>query len=734
MSNDTCKIMSFVLLFTGALLSAVSCKLQDSIKTCHDVSCDPETGALPSDPTHNYKFMTAGVPQIFWDEVRSGALINSTTLSATCKSELLMVSEAMAHDEEWAYHFIDSSGKTPAGLFRSTLTAIGDYDQCLRIGNKMTAGRVTGKYCMIDMFPITHQNRSGETFDLSRASVFRIYPFWNALCLPAGCGEQEIKTHLQSLMKPYSIKVIGDITCDTTDDISFRNRLLNMTSKQIISMFFVISIVGVVLACTLHQIWNHFILNFEDELPAVLIQIPKIPQSEFLKSLSLLESSRKIFYSKPSNYDALVFDIVKLVVIWTGTLAHLLVNVEAPLSTATMDKHDILNYFFSSPETQSLMNDAGLVTTSFISGAAVFLIVYPMAVTGKLSYSFAIIDRFIRFLPAMISLTALEFLWPLTGSGPFFKRVAAFNLDKCSRNWWLNLLFINNYFIDGIDICGGHSFYSSVDMQLFVIGIAGVYIFARSARNGIAFSLTMIVLGSVKTAHTSIVHDTTGTLYTPFPSAQKISEYFSYVTVQVTTYLPSYFTGFLFAYGHVHNLFPNRVSGLLGHLKWLMAISVIQNVQTCIAIAYNSYQLIPHSMSFVVVVLTRTLQMISFLVIFVYVMTFKSFWQESRRKSETASPEAGVAPVQTFNLLKGICRLSFAVYMSNYLYIRTEYFTRRFLMHNHVFWIMHRMMASMILIYVTAFLFQVFFLSPFDSIRVHVQKSLRSPPQTKKSQ
>lgn len=56
-----------------------------------------------------------------------------------------------------------------------------------------------------------------------------------------------------------------------------------------------------------------------------------------------------------------------------------------------------------------------------------------------------------RFAPALAVLTAFEFLWPLAGNGPIFSRVANFILNKCTKNWWLNLLFINNA-LDAIDI------------------------------------------------------------------------------------------------------------------------------------------------------------------------------------------------------------------------------------------------------------------------------------------
>lgn len=80
------------------------------------------------------------------------------------------------------------------------------------------------------------------------------------------------------------------------------------------------------------------------------------------------------------------------------------------------------------------------------SGLATYMALIPLAKNNKLPYRFAIFDRFIRFVPTIMALTALEFLWPLMFAGPFFTRVADFNLEKCTRTWWHNLFFINNFF------------------------------------------------------------------------------------------------------------------------------------------------------------------------------------------------------------------------------------------------------------------------------------------------
>lgn len=192
-----------------------------------------------------------------------------------------------------------------------------------------------------------------------------------------------------------------------------------------------------------------------------------------------------------------------------------------------------------------------------------------MARAGKLPYGFAIFDRWIRFMPSIAALTALEFLWPLLFSGPFFTRVAEFNLKKCTDNWYHNLIFTNNLRDGVIDIvsfehlklsglsnsnvlflaqCGGHTFSSSVDFHLFILGLIAVALMIKSPRFGVLFSYACIIGAHLRIGYVSHVNATTGSMLTPDPVPRKIVEYLNYIHMATPIYIPSYFMGFLSAH------------------------------------------------------------------------------------------------------------------------------------------------------------------------------------------
>jgi hypothetical protein len=182
---------------------------------------------------------------------------------------------------------------------------------------------LTGKFCMIDMFSMRWDNNSSadgknkkKKIDLSKVSVFSGFPHWTAMCLPSACKEQEMQSALADLMLPYGMKVDGDFSCDTADEISWINRIKNMTMHQVIAAVLVVSFLAFVSACTAHDVYNKYIFGNISAFD------PIIPQSDALKSFSMLESSNKLLYSKPMSYEVMIFEMMKVGIVLSVSWTH----------------------------------------------------------------------------------------------------------------------------------------------------------------------------------------------------------------------------------------------------------------------------------------------------------------------------------------------------------------------------------------------------------------------------
>lgn len=156
------------------------------------------------------------------------------------------------------------------------------------------------------------------------------------------------------------------------------------------------------------------------------------------------------------------------------------------------------------------------------------IIVFLFLREGKLDVLSLYLHRFARLTPLfgasiLISTTILRFF----GSGPFWPTMLHFFHGQCKRYWWSALLYIQN-FVNQNEIviifrclvrtkhfssklnsssfsiqCFRHSWYLSLDMQLFIIAPAIVYLMYRFKTKAV-YGLSVSIVGCM--ACTVAVH------------------------------------------------------------------------------------------------------------------------------------------------------------------------------------------------------------------------------------
>ena len=94
--------------------------------------------------------------------------------------------------------------------------------------------------------------------------------------------------------------------------------------------------------------------------------------------------------------------------------------------------------------------------------------------------------RYLRLTPAYASIIGLSILMPALGSGPYWAETVGQLGPACRANWWLNMLYLNN-FLETDKLCLIHSWYLSNDWQFFLLALvlfATFYKSKKSANNG----------------------------------------------------------------------------------------------------------------------------------------------------------------------------------------------------------------------------------------------------------
>ncbi|KAI1303726.1 hypothetical protein HDE_02215 [Halotydeus destructor] len=666
---------------------------------------------------HMFKLISGGVPQILWEQIadlRTGKsdIGETYSISSACADSLVNVSIGLDGVYEWAYRMVDSSGKTPSGFFESTITAVGDYNECLDVHTP----DLDGQYCMADLFPLkTHAQHAtwpGPSRE-ERAATGKVnlgdipyakgMSFNFALCVPSKCQAEEVRNVLNVLLEPYLLRPLGAISCDTKDSISYGTRLSNFTTHQLVSLLIITSIVAMVLIGTTYQfalkVWTYQQTgNFTAKTPS------------FISAISIADNTQQLFKPSDRGNRNFVLDVFKLIVILAGVVLHTVVCVEIPISYYAYERLTFFNYLIGAG--QALINESGLNIMVFLGGVASYSMLVPMAKNKKLPFFSAIFDRWVRFVPSMACITALEFIYPLIISGPLFSRVADFTLKKCTQTWWTNLVFINNWF-PVIDICAGHTFSSSIDFQLFVLGLIATYITIKSVKAGIVFSATMMIYGWLHIGYNAYAYKTTSTLYIPDPRPVDVINYLNYIHMNTAVYIPSYFMGFIA--GHMlASGYRFKLDSIKDHIKWNilsmipLAIVFLQNYM------YNGLQVIPQSWAPMQISTNRIFMTLGGAMLFVYYCSINSFAGMKLQKYESQIQEKSTS---NFEFITGLCRLSYAIYLANYLLIKMEFFGQKVLYPSDFYLSVKRVATTAILVIMFAFVFQLFFIAPFNNLR-----------------
>jgi len=677
---------------------------------------------------------------MIWDGIRDGSV--PASLSLSCSASLQTVVSGLDSRSTESLKMVAASGNTPELLLRRTMTSLGDYDGCLNIG---------GQYCLSDIFPIrvdpSFKKLHQELLFLDEITAFKNFSFIHGLCLPVTCSNEDVRAILNSSLRKHFFKPNGFIDCDTSDTISWKTRILNMSTHQAISLILVsILLSTVVIGTLLHLIQFSKKINTISSTQDVIDRLDETDGSFFVETFSLIKNLYRLIFTRIKKTEGegtdhfIGLEAYKLGLVLFGCAGHVFTCLEIPNSYYMLSEHQEVQDIFSKTENQMYFNDQGLVMFAHLGGFATFWTLYPIMTKlfnerKRFPYMLAVLDRYLRFIPSIMTIIAVEFIWTMSFSGPFFTRVSNFVHQKCTKSWWWNLTFLQNWG-PVLDICAGHTFFSALDMQLFVIGLVVISILVRNQRSGLTLMGLLSIIAFSRVAYVASVKETYATIYRPWPDTSKILDYMDFIHTTTPTYIPIYMFGV--AHGlilyHGYRVPTNLFGGgIYFHIVYLALGSVFPAVTGLLNGLYNEYGIITDAMGPALIIANRIIQSTSCCCLLTYYMTVfhpvkKADENESKRTTETpcepstsdAIPSATKKNPETdrvFAPVVALCRLSYSLYMSNYLIVKTSFFTSRTLLRLGFHGTISRILSSLMAMIALAFLFHLFVVAPFDNLR-----------------
>lgn len=86
--------------------------------------------------------------------------------------------------------------------------------------------------------------------------------------------------------------------------------------------------------------------------------------------------------------------------------------------------------------------------------------------------------------------------------------------------------------------CAGSSYYLSVDLQLFLIGLIVLHCFSRTVESGTIACILFTFISCLRIALDVMKHNVTGQMFVKNPEPLKINQYCHYITMAPTSYIP----------------------------------------------------------------------------------------------------------------------------------------------------------------------------------------------------
>ena len=110
---------------------------------------------------------------------------------------------------------VDSNGHLPSGILSGTITAFGDFDQCLKIDELIDNNiKIDGKYCFVTIRPLREEKYKSIQLNSTQITskwfekevndwleVDNVVPFAIGICFPSICEKNEIKKLISNGIK-----------------------------------------------------------------------------------------------------------------------------------------------------------------------------------------------------------------------------------------------------------------------------------------------------------------------------------------------------------------------------------------------------------------------------------------------------------------------------------------------------------------------------------------------------
>jgi len=306
------------------------------------------------------------------------------------------------------------------------------------------------------------------------------------------------------------------------------------------------------------KLFNYWKVSKKNRIPRTLI------------AFSIYTNARRLFRTSNTTSDALdsLHGIRVVSMLWIVLTHTYLLPIKSTMIYSRKFLHVSESYLF-----QFIVNGWVLVDSFFFIGS--LLVTFNQLRTlnrtdGKINLFRIVIARLIRISPSLWFVISFLFVLPLFVKGPLVHEYMDHQLDYCRSGWYLNALFINNWF-PYERICLLHSWYLSADFQMYVTSLFLIMVLYKWPTIGLGLSMIGIVASCVGTFIFTYVNNHPPTVVFNSPieldTMNSAAEIYTVTFPHIAPYCLGIIAGFV--------LFKSRTYKINGYIIFVLWITTI---------------------------------------------------------------------------------------------------------------------------------------------------------------
>ncbi|XP_047511322.1 nose resistant to fluoxetine protein 6-like [Pieris napi] len=406
---------------------------------------------------------------------------NWTQEEQPCLQQTLFLLRNLQNFTLWAVWNWDSIPAEPQGLLYGSRFQLGNYDECMDAPWYEDHEELRAQYCLAEIvLERTNKNakkRKLNPYDPHQSALNLleyIGPYERPLnqltwgvCVPAVCEKQSV-TRLMGILLAHSH--LGTAGLKANVAVSSCEKTNQRLEYDALFYSFIALTVGLLAIAVISTNLNK-----------------GSKYSNFVtKAFDINENAKNLLKFKKEGIEVLYG--IRFFTICVIVIAHQFgMSNSGPMSNGyTIDKQALSVYGMF-----LLHNDLSVDTFFWLSG---FLTANIFTRIKRIpSLPIALIKRYIRLAIAyayVIFFTTSVF--PYMGSGPLWKSYREAETGTCRKNWWVNLLMLNNY-VDTHNLCLIVTWYISCDFHFYIVTLLMYWVYTKSSILGRTGMMVLMV-------------------------------------------------------------------------------------------------------------------------------------------------------------------------------------------------------------------------------------------------